>query len=530
VPAPPSPEPVKEARKPLSVVVVDTEASKASKPPPKEDKKPLLEKLLRSEARPAAAKAEPVAKQTEAKAQVADARPVAEQVPPAPGPSLASAPPASPVVQAQAVPAPQTPPVVQTVPAPPSPEPVKEASKPLSAVVDTEASKSSKPAKEEKKPLLEKLLRSEARPAAAKAEAKQVELPSRMEVADVPPQAPQTPPVVQTVPAPKPLEPPAAPVAEDTKKADVYPAVATEAPKSDVSLWTRMTGLHKTTSATPLPPPAPTPAPTTKATQAAAPSPNGPTGMASWNAAAVAPPAPGMTPVTSVSMPASSANAFTVMVPGGPAMQQMPMMMPESGVPVGMNNAFTMGSSGRPIPADMGRSYNVPNGLQGPGEMGGAERRPPLMPPMGYSYAPAGYSPLPQMPPAQAPQMPPAQAPQTSPAAAPSVVQTSLTVPQPQTIWALQALRDAVLPSEREMAVDQLRQCDWKNQPEVVEALTKAAKSDPAATVRAACVRALVRMKVNTVPVVAVLMAMKNDTDLRVRQEVEQALTVLMRP
>ena len=42
--------------------------------------------------------------------------------------------------------------------------------------------------------------------------------------------------------------------------------------------------------------------------------------------------------------------------------------------------------------------------------------------------------------------------------------------------------------------------------------------------------RGLAKMKCNTVPVVSALAAMKQDSDLRVRQEVEQALSVLMRP
>ena len=79
------------------------------------------------------------------------------------------------------------------------------------------------------------------------------------------------------------------------------------------------------------------------------------------------------------------------------------------------------------------------------------------------------------------------------------------------------------------MAVDQLVRCDWKRQPEVVEALTRAARTDPAAAVRAACVRGLAKMKCNTVPVVVAVTALKSDPDLRVRQEAEQALATLMK-
>src|SRR5262249_6560152 len=137
-------------------------------------------------------------------------------------------------------------------------------------------------------------------------------------------------------------------------------------------------------------------------------------------------------------------------------------------------------------------------------------------------YPTSYYYPQPMMMPVAPPQLMPVPGPS-------SVVQTSMTVPAPS-VTPLQTLRDALLPSEREMAVDQLACCDWKRQPEVVDGLTTAARTDPAATVRAACVRALAKMKCNTVPVVAALVAMKNDNDLRVRQEVEQALNVLMRP
>lgn len=240
-----------------------------------------------------------------------------------------------------------------------------------------------------------------------------------------------------------------------------------------------------------------------------------PPGMASWAAAAGTPPARPMM-MGPVSMPASAPNAFTVVTQTGPVMQ-MPMT-PEGGVPGGLNNAFTKGASNRPIPADMGRSYEVANGLQGGGQMGGAEYRPP--------FVPAGSYPPPMLMPIARPQPPAMPMPAPAPAA---IVPASLTVQGSPTAPALQTLRDAVLPSEREMAVDRLRRCDWKRQPEVVEGLTQAAKSDPAATVRAACVRALGRMNVNTMPVFTVLTELKDDSDLRVRQEVDLALAAMTR-
>jgi hypothetical protein len=109
------------------------------------------------------------------------------------------------------------------------------------------------------------------------------------------------------------------------------------------------------------------------------------------------------------------------------------------------------------------------------------------------------------------------------------VMQASAMMGSPSVGQLLMVLRDSVLPSEREMAVDSLARCDWRNQPAIVESLMKAAKLDPAATVRAACVRTLARLKVNTVPVVAAISSLRNDPDIRVRNEVEQALAVLMR-
>jgi hypothetical protein len=88
-------------------------------------------------------------------------------------------------------------------------------------------------------------------------------------------------------------------------------------------------------------------------------------------------------------------------------------------------------------------------------------------------------------------------------------------------------LRQSMLPSEREMAAEQLARCDWRSEPHTVQALLQAAKADPAPAVRAGCVRALAKMKANAQPVVQAVKELKSDQDLRVRQEVEQALAVL---
>jgi hypothetical protein len=91
----------------------------------------------------------------------------------------------------------------------------------------------------------------------------------------------------------------------------------------------------------------------------------------------------------------------------------------------------------------------------------------------------------------------------------------------------LKILHDSVYPSERERAVDALANRDWRANPQVVDALVKAAREDPAATVRAACVRGLGQMHANTMPVVTVVQALKADPDPRVKKEAEQALVSL---
>jgi hypothetical protein len=88
-------------------------------------------------------------------------------------------------------------------------------------------------------------------------------------------------------------------------------------------------------------------------------------------------------------------------------------------------------------------------------------------------------------------------------------------------------LRDSLYPSQREWAAESMAAVDWRSHPQVVQALTTAAKEDPAPTVRASCVRCLASMKVNTQPVITVVRGLKNDSDPRVRQEAERATSIL---
>jgi hypothetical protein len=94
----------------------------------------------------------------------------------------------------------------------------------------------------------------------------------------------------------------------------------------------------------------------------------------------------------------------------------------------------------------------------------------------------------------------------------------------------LGTLRDSIYPSHREWAVNNLATLDGKSNPQVVQALLSAAREDPAASVRASCVRGLARMKVTSAPALAVMQALKGDADPRVRMEVDRALTTLAPP
>jgi hypothetical protein len=78
------------------------------------------------------------------------------------------------------------------------------------------------------------------------------------------------------------------------------------------------------------------------------------------------------------------------------------------------------------------------------------------------------------------------------------------------------------------VAANNLATYDWRSNPQIVTVLASAAREDPAATVRSACVYALARMGVATEPVMQTLNQLPNDNDPRVRQEVERALTRLM--
>jgi hypothetical protein len=192
-----------------------------------------------------------------------------------------------------------------------------------------------------------------------------------------------------------------------------------------------------------------------------------------------------------------------------------------------MANAFTRADNPQPIPADYGPHYQGVNaftdagaammagyspavGSSAPGTV--AFGRPGYGPPAGYG--PPGYGPAPGYGYGYGPPPGYAAGPRYGPDRAPM----------------LAALRGSLYPSEREVAADQLGRCASGREPAVVQALVTAARTDPAPLVRACCVRALGRLKANSMPVVAAVQDLKQDADPRVRQAVEEALPVLTAP
>jgi hypothetical protein len=194
-------------------------------------------------------------------------------------------------------------------------------------------------------------------------------------------------------------------------------------------------------------------------------------------------------------------------------MPRSPYSMPmrpagmDAATPAGLANAFTPAENARPIPADFGPPQYAANCFSDPGMSGGGYAAPAMRP----------GRPVPPPVPGYFPPMAPRNYGQAlaEAGAAPTAPQLVAT------------LRGALLPSQREWAADRLAGIDWRTNPQVVDALLTAAHDDPAATVRAGCVRSLAKMKVNTVPAVAVVEGLKRDQDPRVRLEAEEALSVL---
>jgi hypothetical protein len=201
------------------------------------------------------------------------------------------------------------------------------------------------------------------------------------------------------------------------------------------------------------------------------------------------------TPPAPVDTPADMANAFT------PA-QQTPV--PETVVDAG---AFGQGqpvpAAALPYPPAYYQAMMARGMVPGQGHY-------PQMP--GYGVQP-GY-----LPPAQ-----PGYA--TTAPGAPVGAERMMTPTGPtSSAQLLGVLKESMYPSQREWAATRLAEYNGGTQPTVVDGLARAAKEDPAAIVRAACVRSLAKMGVANQRVTAALQACKADVDPRVVQEAELAL------
>jgi hypothetical protein len=257
---------------------------------------------------------------------------------------------------------------------------------------------------------------------------------------------------------------------------------------------------------------------------------------------AVPPTIPGVPPSVPRPLPDIPGVAINMLPPRPPTMnmpipplpataqQRGPMvMMPDSGVPAAMGNAFTLTATSRPIPADFGSTPQEPNGFEPPSRQGQGT------PPQAYGMAMPGMN-RPQMPNGMAmgQQAPMAVNPLMNVPAMPANGQYAAaadpSAPAGSVPQLLATLKNALGPSEREAAAEQLSELDWHIQPMVVESLMKSAWVDPAATVRAACIHALAHMKVDTPAALALMRDLKYDRDPNVRHEAEAALSTFGDP
>lgn len=177
----------------------------------------------------------------------------------------------------------------------------------------------------------------------------------------------------------------------------------------------------------------------------------------------------------------------------------------------GMSNAFTPVPNQRPIPSDiettiaMQNAFNQPlaniNGIQNQGVNTYANQNTIQQ-----------YAPLDQTPPGTI-----------------VVIPGQQNIAQVDTILVenIAVLKNANQPSQRENAADQLSKIRGPNMNQAAQALATALKEDPAPLVRAACIRSLSRMKINSIEVLEVISEKKSDLDPRVRMEADQALIQL---
>ena len=179
----------------------------------------------------------------------------------------------------------------------------------------------------------------------------------------------------------------------------------------------------------------------------------------------------------------------------------------------GMANAFTSVPNQRPIPSDVESTIVMQNAFNPPVPKDGN------MPPQGFT--PPGINPNNMMIQSMASGQMPANM--------MAYIQPQQTAMPEDTFLMenVQMLKTANQPSQREYAADQLSKIRGVSMPQAAHALATAVKEDPAPLVRAACIRSLTRMKINTIEVLEVINEKKTDLDPRVRMEADQAMIQL---
>ncbi len=273
---------------------------------------------------------------------------------------------------------------------------------------------------------------------------------------------------------------------------------------------------------------------------------------------------------------------FSAPVFNGPAVQPIAQRpwRPDGGVPRGMANAFTNASDTRPVPADFGKNHIGHNAFSNPPEGGENMPAPYVMPEnvhpalmealkknphlaqqmatnpdlanmiiaqansraglgnimlapgqgMPPGMMPPGMLPPGMGGPAMMPGAPVMNQPGALQLAPGGVMGTPVSringAPNP-TAAPLGLLKDSLLPSEREAALDMLAQPHLARSTEVVGAVVKCLATDPAPAVRAAAARTLGRMGCKSPDAVQTLQASRSDSDAGVRLEVDNTLLLL---
>ncbi len=228
---------------------------------------------------------------------------------------------------------------------------------------------------------------------------------------------------------------------------------------------------------------------------------------------------------------------------------------PDRGVSPGAANAFTATSTTRPIPADFGalpvkQNAFSPQAVPGPAPVQRVNlplpgMNPPLSPEqLGMPHQATPLQSLPGNAPAvlnlgkkktrvdddglsnaftEAPQV--AALPTLAVPVAPATLQTTAaTVTKVNLDQPIRQLRESLLPSEREMAIEALAESDLRQQNEAATALLTAAFRDPAVTVRLCAIRTLALKLGHNPQVIGALRTLKEDGDARIRAEAQSAL------